>query len=711
MGDRNRKKKKRNSAPEILNIKTEKSGKKKRSSKTASQSSAATPATAAAAATTAAANQQIRPSLSTDAVDEARLSFIIRKSKKLQERKKIIARVKERREAKRSLERSNHHEIPVTKLPKATRCNGNDALKMQKSIHQVIKEAAHASLTDNNSTLHKTSIGSENLTDSQIQSLIEENKTLRIKLATRDAQTSLLDQHVNDLTGETKTLKKQLSRWQSKVGKVCKLQNKERTKFDRSTDLIAEARVGLTKALNDGSKLRAKIHDLDSNIDERNRRLDNLYDTIERQSDTIEEMNTKLRDSLTVFQLNENEKRKLEDEVAVLISSKDGGDIGATLRRLEQERQTWLWEREKKLEKARIELEDENEKMLGKEKSRHQQELGIMMEEANRKKAIDVNDQIMQGFINQQLDGMKEANQVLQEKLTSEREESTSEIKEQDDTIIELENQVRDLQKMVSNRDQSSKELIFRKAEVESVKEDLRDVRRQNKFLEKEMADLNKKERKRKRKKQRKKERENMQVHGSQDYASSGNGARKTKKAKQVRRTSTKSLDQFLDFRKEKSKHKRKSEGKKNKEKNRKGLKLKLDEKPPKKKKKNTKKGKDKKKSKKRCKTKRSKIKTSPDIDDDSSSMIVFKQVHRDPKFNDTLFNDSRKRGKKSKKKSKTKKKSKLKRTIALDKDDSSMTVFKQKHRRSKKHNNTASSDGEQGRSEPPTLILCTQLQ
>jgi len=644
MGDRKRKKKERNPAPEILNIKTEKSGKKKRSSKTASQSSAATPATAAAAATTAAANQQIRPSLSTDAVDEARLSFIIRKSKKLQERKKIIARVKERREAKRSLERSNHHEIPVTKLPKATRCNGNDALKMQKSIHQVIKEAAHASLTDNNSTLHKTSIGSENLTDSQIQSLIEENKTLRIKLATRDAQTSLLDQHVNDLTGETKTLRKQLSRWQSKVGKVCKLQNKERTKFDRSTDLIAEACVGLTKALNDGSKLRAKIHDLDSNIDERNRRLDNLYDTIERQSDTIEEMNTKLRDSLTVFQLNENEKRKLEDEVAVLISSKDGGDIGATLRRLEQERQTWLWEREKKLEKARIELEDKNEKMLGKEKSRHQQELGIMMEEANRKKAIDVNDQIMQGFINQQLDGMKEANQVLQEKLTSEREESTSEIKEQDDTIIELENQVRDLQKMVSNRDQSSKELIFRKAEVESVKVDLRDIRRQNKFLEKEMADLNKR-----------REDFYIQAHGSQDYASSGNGARKTKKAKQVRRTSTKSLDQFLDFRKEKSKHKRKSEGKKNKEKNRKGLKLKLDEKPPKKK--NTKKGKDKKKSKKRCKTKKSKIKTSPDV------------------------------------------------------DDSSMIVFKKKHRRSKKHNNTASSDGEQGRSEPPTLILCTQLQ
>ena len=648
MGDQKSKKKKRNSAPEILNMKTEKSGKKKRSSKTASQSSTATTATtataaAAAAAAATAANQQIRPSLSMDAVDEARLSFIIQKSKKLQERKKIIARVKERREAKRSLERSNHHEILVAKLPKATRCNGNDALKMQKSIHQVIKEAAHASLTDNNSTLHKTSIGSENLTDSQIQSLIEENKSLRIKLATRDAQTSLLDQHVNDLTGETKTLKKQLSRWQSKVGKVCKLQNKERTKFDRSTDLIAEARVGLTKALNDGSKLRAKIHDLDSNIDERNRRLDNLYDTIERQSDTIEEMNTKLRDSLTVFQLNENEKRKLEDEVAVLISSKDGGDIGATLRRLEQERQTWLWEREKKLEKARIELEDENEKMLGKEKSRHQQELGIMMEEANRKKAIDVNDQIMQGFINQQLDGMKEANQVLQEKLTSEREESTSEIKEQDDTIIELENQVRGLQKMVSNRDQSSKELIFRKAEVESVKVDLRDIRRQNKFLEKEMADLNKR-----------REDFYIQAHGSQDYASSGNGARKTKKAKQVRRTSTKSLDQFLDFRKEKSKHKRKSEGKKNKE-----PKLKLDEKPPKKKKKkkNTKRGKDKKKSKKRCKTKKSKIKTSPDV------------------------------------------------------DDSSMIVFKKKHRRSKKHNNTASSDGEQGRSEPPTLILCAQLQ
>ena len=33
--------------------------------------------------------------------------------------------------------------------------------------------------------------------------------------------------------------------------------------------------------------------------------------------------------------------------------------------------------------------------------------------------------------------------------------------------------------------------LVFRKAEVESVKEDMRDIQRQNKFLEKEMAKLN----------------------------------------------------------------------------------------------------------------------------------------------------------------------------------------------------------------------------
>jgi len=534
--------------------------------------------------------------------------------------------------------------------------------------------------------LHETLKGRGNLIDNQMlgdkysykkefSRLTGEYKTLKTKLVTRDAKISLLDQQVSDLTVETKNLRKQLSRWQSKANKLSKLQSKDRMKFDRSTDLIAEARIGLTKALNSSSKFQAKIHDLESIVNERDRRLDNLFETIERQSDTIREMNIKMRDKDTVVQLNENEKRKLEDEVAVLISSRDGGDIGTTLRRLEQERQTWSWEQVENLKAVRIELEDENERMLEREKSRYKQEFEIMTEDRNKKKAIDINDQNMQGYINQQLDDMKEANRTLQEKHTEDRENLRRESLKQDDTIIELENHVHNLQKMIASQDQSTKELVFRKAEIEFVKNDLQDARRQNEFLEDKISKLNKRATD-----------FCMHAHKSHDEASFGRKARKV---------SSKSLDQFLFFREEKYKHKKKN-GKVSKFKIAKKTKEKhtIDKR---------KKRKDRKKPKKRCKSKKSKIKSPSNINE-SSSMLALKPLRRHVEYSDI-----RKRGKKSKKKRKTAQKLTLNPSTDIE-SSSSMIVFKHKHRH-KKHTSISSIDGEQGRSKLPRSILCTKLQ
>merc|ERR1712238_370913 len=128
-----------------------------------------------------------------------------------------------------------------------------------------VENTKRESLSDNNINLHETFKGRGNLIDNlmlgneyaykkEFIRLTGENKTLKTKLVTRDAKISLLDQQVSDLTVETKNHRKQLSRWQSKANKLSKLQSKDRMKFDRSTDLIAEARVGLTKALNSSSK-------------------------------------------------------------------------------------------------------------------------------------------------------------------------------------------------------------------------------------------------------------------------------------------------------------------------------------------------------------------------------------------------------------------------------------------------------------------------
>lgn len=320
--------------------------------------------------------------------------------------------------------------------------------------------------------------------------LIKEKRSLKNKLSTSRAHASLLSQQVDDFTAENMELRKHVNSWQEKATKLGKLQNKERVKFDNSTDLIAQARVELTRTLNETSKMKAQIYDLESVVNTKIQRIEDLHDTIERQTEMIEDLTTKYRDKETELRFSEDEKRKLEDEVAVLISSRDGDDIGDTLRELEKEREQWLWQREQALEEKRRELEAENDQILEREKQRHRQEMEKISKESNRAKTLEQEQQTLQESINQQLKDMKDANQELQAKLTRERLDSSSEIKKQDHSIALLEQEVLNLKKELASRDRSEKEIKFRKAEVESTKDDVKDAQKQNKLLEKEIENL-----------------------------------------------------------------------------------------------------------------------------------------------------------------------------------------------------------------------------
>jgi len=435
--------------------------------------------------------------------DEIRRSFITRQAKKLQERKTLIARAVKRRDSRQALSNLDNtmekdHPSENESLHKhASACIDKDT------------NATNAVLTDRKAeqSLLDDSTGLQDLSDTQMPSSVQhqnddharivesvqlqiEIRVLKAQLHTKDAQTSLLREQVNDLTIETKSLSKKLSKWQTKSQKISELQKKERVKLENSTDLITQARIGLTKALNDASKLEAKVFDLEAIVDERNRRVEHLYETIERQTQKIHKMNTKIRDKETVLRLNENEKRKLEEEIQVLIASRDERDTGKTLRRLEREREEWLSNREQKIEEAKIELENDNNKSHERERHRHRQEQEILKKNSERRKEIEEKQQKTQECMNQQLNSLMEANRELHQKLTKEREEMASEIEEQDATIAAFESQVHNLKKRLSTQNHSEDELIFRKAGFESMKEELQNAQGQNELLLERINDL-----------------------------------------------------------------------------------------------------------------------------------------------------------------------------------------------------------------------------
>jgi len=487
-------------------------------------------------------NQEVRRSLPKNIANEIKQSFIIRRTKKLRERRNLIAQVRERRELKqkvRQIASKAHDEMETTKPNGTFRTNEDlndyNALTTQRTIHQekINNSSPETNVDEMNRQQQKRMESKSNLIQSvtitpstktnlekisgrqrklgestsnsdtrdnpndsfsvykmECTRLKAEKKSLKAKLVARGAQTSLLGQQVNDLTSETQHLRKQLSEYQAKSNKLCEMHSKERIKFDNSTELIAQAKIGLTKALNDASNLEAKIDDLDTIVDDRERRIDDLYETIEQQTQKIGEINMKLKDKDTLLRLTENEKRILEDEVEVLMASKDERETGETLRRLERAREKWLQDREAKIEAARMQLENENDKHLEREKNRHRQEHGVLIEHSNKKKQTEERQQKMQDFVNQQLDDMMDINRELQTKLTKERERLISERKEQDNTIQSLELLVIDLRNQLATRNRSQKELKFQKSLVKSMREELRDARNQKKLLTAKLSDL-----------------------------------------------------------------------------------------------------------------------------------------------------------------------------------------------------------------------------
>ena len=200
----------------------------------------------------------------------------------------------------------------------------------------------------------------------------------------------------------------------------------------------------------------------------------------------------RLVDKETELRIIGEEKRKIEDELAVLIADRDGEDIQETFRQLEQEREQWLWQREQDLEIKRGEVQKENSGILEREKQRHRQEMERIAEESQQTARLTEEQEKIQQFINHQLEEMKAANLELQEKLTEERMESNSELENQEKMIIDLEHDILDLKRQLTEVDTNDNRNSFTSAEMESARDDLRDATKQNKLLEQEIERLTK---------------------------------------------------------------------------------------------------------------------------------------------------------------------------------------------------------------------------
>jgi hypothetical protein len=488
-----------------------------------------------------------RPALRQDVADELRQSFHHRNAKKKGLRQKIVDRIMKRREAKRVLSPhdSSHassdeggqqfdgfgslaeggfdkrlaHQDPtrinVNSDSLEGRINKDRKNKRQSTSSMETFDASFASDGEGESVftwrreesrrMLEPRTQASNLSyplqeedENDLQDDVEMNKAgwarekkrMKNDLSISKETISMLTQQVDDLRTEGTDLRRQLSNWQDKASDISKLQSQERIKFDNSTDLIAQARVDLTKALNDNSMLKGQLHDLEMSVDDKKIRIHNLNETIDVQSDKIDDFATKLKDTETELRFNTENRRRVEEELAVIVDSRDGHDIGDTLRRLEQEKAQWSEERERALEAKRMALDDENDRILERQRRKYRQEADQLIEVSEKTRIREDEHDRLQKAINRQLEDMNDSNQALQVRLTSERMEARVETKKKDHSIALLEQDVSKLRRKLAASQLREQENELRRSENDSAKDALKDALKQNRIQERKIERL-----------------------------------------------------------------------------------------------------------------------------------------------------------------------------------------------------------------------------
>ena len=322
--------------------------------------------------------------------------------------------------------------------------------------------------------------------------LIRKKKRMKRDVLSSKKRVALLSSEVDALSSERDDLKKQLKQKNEKISRISSVQAKDRTTFDNSTDLIAQARVDLAKSLNEKRTLRSKIDDLEESLAEKDARIRSLSEMIELQSDKIDDMVIRLRDCDVELRYNLEEKRKIEDELAVIVAAQNGEDLGDVFRMLEEERENWMDDRERDLEERRIALDEENDALIERERVRYQRESDDLVRASQRQRARDEEQKRISKKIEKQLSALRKENKNLQERINSENLEMTVELKDKEHNIALLEQQVSKLKKKVAKDAKTSKIKDLRSGEVHSLKDDLKDSQKHNRVLEKQIKKMEK---------------------------------------------------------------------------------------------------------------------------------------------------------------------------------------------------------------------------
>jgi hypothetical protein len=317
--------------------------------------------------------------------------------------------------------------------------------------------------------------------------LIKEKKKLQELLVNCKLETSELSKDVETYKSENERIKDRFFEAQETVERLTRQQTEERKHFDNSTDLIAESRMDLAKALNDYRILQTQLSDYQYNLASKDRRIEALNDALDSQTDRADDFFSKLGSAEHELHYQTEEKRRIEEELQVVLAAKEGKDMKKVFRQLEEERSHWLGERAQELEIKRQELDKENQRIVTQEREKQRQAGEEMKQLRQKQRSREEELHRLQDGVNKQLQGFQEENRAVKEKLNKERLDSSVGLKKKDHSISLLEQEIATLKKSLAAHRPAERDIEKHVAAAESARVDLEDALKHKTVLEKEL--------------------------------------------------------------------------------------------------------------------------------------------------------------------------------------------------------------------------------
>lgn len=467
-----------------------------------------------------------RPPLRPDLFDELRKSIHSRSTRNFDRRQEIKERLMKRRDSQRIVsEMSGHSQSSFASFGEGHESFANDIAAPKSALRgregkkttwdlsgHSTNTFAHASFSDIGDTEHEPAFtpavsmqqsgtnvegvdksgASRDTVKSEYLRVLKENKRLKNEETLNMKKVAVLTQQIEDLKAEGTDLRKQLSAWQEKTSMISRRQSQDRQKYENSSEMIAKARLDLTKTLNENIALKSSIHNLQLQAEGREATIRSLNETIEGQFGKLSSLSAQLKDTESELRFYANEKRRIEEELTVLMASQEGGDISEVIRRLEQDKARWLEEKERTLEAKRIALDEESNRILQREKQKYEQESEQKKQMTVKAKVHNDEHKKIQDAINKQIKEMKDVNDDLRDKFNNEQTENRLEIRRKDHTIGMLEQEISKLRRKLAASQLKEQDLEAQLADIQNKNNELDDARRQISVLEKQIKNTKK---------------------------------------------------------------------------------------------------------------------------------------------------------------------------------------------------------------------------